>query len=352
MMTVLRFQRMAALAAVLMALAVATPMWAQTGGLTGKTTLQNGQPCVKCTIQIDRLDIRGTYHVKTDKKGQYIYIGLPIGQYKVTLLGPDGSVLFYFNNFHVGLGDPTQLDFNLPKEMKEQKQENPQEAKQAEEQSKEAKKFEGLKEFFNQGNEAYQQKNYQAAIDAYEKALPLAGGKNATIVLSRLAESYDKLHQYDQAVATYQKIIQASPDDADAYNNLGSVYAEMNKLPEAQQAFQKAATINPTRAGTYYFNLGAILYNQGKMDEALDAFKKAVAADPKNATAYYYEGQSLMGKATMTADGKVSAPPGTIEAFKKYLELEPHGPNAAAAQAMIQTITGKVQTQYKKKGKS
>ncbi len=348
-MRITRFLRPLTFAAAIVCLGVPGMLWAQTGGMTGKVTLKDGQPCAKCIIQIDRLDVNSTYHVKTNKKGSYVYIGLPLGNYKVTLKDPQGNVLYFINNVHLQMGDPTVQNFDIPKLEKEDAQAHPEAAKKSEEQTKEEKQYQGLKQYFEQGNQAFSQKDYAAAIEAFQKALPLANPKNQPIVLGRIAESYDKTHQYSQAVATYQKVLTLTPDDAKTYNNLGSVYAEMNKQDDALQAFQKAATLDPTHAGTYYFNLGAIMYNQGKMDEAGEAFKKAIAADPKNANAYYYEGQALLGKATMSKDGKIQALPGTVEAFQKSLELDPNGPNAAAAKQMIQTLTGKVETQYKRK---
>ena len=38
--------------------------------------------------------------------------------------------------------------------------------------------------------------------------------------------------------------------------------------------------------------------------------------------------------------------PGTIEAFEKYIEVEPQGPYAAGAKAMIQTLSTAVATSY------
>jgi tetratricopeptide (TPR) repeat protein len=153
--------------------------------------------------------------------------------------------------------------------------------------------------------------------------------------------------QYDKALEYYPKAIAASPTDAALHNNLGDVYARMGKLTEAQQEFQKAADLNPGGAAQYYFNLGAIMYNIGKMDEAAAAFKKVTERDPTRADAYYLEGLSLMGKASMTPDGKVTAPPGTVEALESYLRLQPNGKNVAEAQGMLQTIQGKIDTQYK-----
>jgi|YelNatPaOPRAMG01_1025707.scaffolds.fasta_scaffold47509_2 tetratricopeptide (TPR) repeat protein len=340
---------------VLAMLGATVPSYAQTGGVQGKAIQQNGQPCAKCIILIERQDIKQTFHTKTGKKGEFVYIGLPIGNYKVTLQDPDGKPLFYIEK-HIGLGEPTEVDFDLPKEMAQQKQEqqeeikkNPEMAKQAAEQAKEEQQFKGLKQYFDEGNRLYDAQQYKEAAAMYEKALPLAKDKNIPVVLARLADAYSKAKENDQAVATYQKALQLTPDDAALHNNLGSVYASMNKLTEAQAEFEKAAQLDPTNAGRYYFNIGAIMYNSGKMDEALAAFKKVISIDPKNAEAYYLEGQALMGKATLTPDGQVKAPDGTIEAFQQYLKLDPNGPNAEAAKQMIETLQGKVATQYKKK---
>lgn len=339
------------------ALGMAMPIYAQTGGVQGKAIQQDGQPCAKCIVLIDRMDIKSTYKTKTGKKGEFVYIGLPIGNYKITLQSPTGQTLYYIEK-HVGLGEPTDVDFNLPKEMAQQQQQrqeemkkNPEMAKQAEERANQEKQYKGLKQYFDQGNTLYTQGQYKEAAAAFEQALTLAKEKNIPVVLSRLADSYAKAKENDKAVETYQKAIQLTPDDAALHNNLGSVYASTGKLPEAQAEFEKAATLDPTNAGRYYFNVGAIMYNSGKMDDALTAFKKVISLDPKNADAYYLEGQALMGKATMTADGKVKAPDGTVEAFQQYLTLNPNGPNAEAAKQMIATLQGDVETQYKKKKK-
>jgi Flp pilus assembly protein TadD len=339
------------------ALGLAIPSYAQTGGVEGKAIQQDGQPCAKCIILIERQEIKGTYKTKTGKKGDFVYIGLPIGNYKVTLQSPTGQTLFYIEK-HVGLGDPTNVDFNLPKEMANQQQErqeemkkNPEMAKQAAEQAKEQKQFTGLKQYFELGQSQFNQGQYKEAAATFEKALSLAKEKNIPVVLSRLADSYSKAKEYDQAVATYQKVLALTPDDAALHNNLGSVYASTGKLPEAQAEFEKAASLDPTNASKYYFNIGAIMYNSGKMDDALAAFKKVISLDPKNAEAYYLEGQALMGKATMTPDGKVKAPEGTAEAFQQYLALDPNGPNAAAAKGMLATLQGSVTTSFKKKKK-
>lgn len=346
----LRIWKLVRVGTAVAALAMAVSASAQTGGLTGKATLQDGSPCVKCPILIERLDIKGMYKVNTNKKGEYVYVGLPIGSYKISLQDPNGKPLYNFNNIHVGLGDPTQEDFDLKKLISEdiqRQQVNPEVKKQMEEQAKEQKQFAGLKQLYDQGNALREQKNYAEAAAMFEQAIPLAKDKNQLAILSLTADSYDKARQFDKAADYYQKAIQANPSDANLHNGLGSVYAEQGKTAEAQQEFQKSAELDPAHASRAYFNLGAIMYNSGKMDEAVSAFKKATEADPNFADAYFLLGRALMGKLSMTPDGKPLPAPGTVEALQSYLKLDPNGKYAAEAQQDLQAIQATVPTELK-----
>ena len=50
---------------------------AQTATLQGDVKDANGQPLKGAVIKFDRTDIKGHYQVKTDKKGHWLYTGLP-----------------------------------------------------------------------------------------------------------------------------------------------------------------------------------------------------------------------------------------------------------------------------------
>lgn len=340
--------------AAMLAVCAAVPARGQTAGITGKVTLQDGTACAGCQLVIERQEIKGVYKCKTNKKGGYTYIGLPIGTYKITLQSPTGQTLFFFNNKRLGLGDPTEVDFDLPKEMasvKKEQEANPEYQQKIQAQEKEQKQVAGLKSLYDQGNALYDQKKYPEAVEKFEQSLPLAQGKNRLAVLQRLADSYAKAKERDKAIATYQQAIEADPTAAGLHNNLGNVYADSGDTEKAKAEFQKAAELDPPGAAQYYFNLGAIMYNTGKMDDSVAAFKKATELDPKMANAYFWLGQALLGKATTGEGGKVVAAPGTKEAFEAYLKLDPNGPNVATAQALLQTLGGSVETQFSKKKK-
>ena len=135
------------------------------------------------------------------------------------------------------------------------------------------------------------------------------------------------------------------------YNNMGKAEAQLGKTDDAVKAYNQAAQLDPAGAGMYYFNLGAILTNANTTNDsdmrtaAAQAFDKAIAADPTRADAYYWKGTNLIGAATLQGD-KMVAPPGTAEAFQKYLELAPTGPHAEEAKAMLQGLGSTVETSY------
>jgi len=87
------FNSMVAIAVLLCASAIAS---AQTGQLRGSVKLVgadgNAAPVVNAVIDVWRTDIAGEYHTKTDKKGEWIFAGLPyIGTYVVSVSAPGAS---------------------------------------------------------------------------------------------------------------------------------------------------------------------------------------------------------------------------------------------------------------------
>ena len=357
-------RRLTGMMVFLAAFALTVSAFAQTGGAFGKCTGEDGNPLAGYTIKVERQEMKWNSKVKTNKKGEFTYIGLAPGNYKFILVNPAGGDMYNISE-HIGIGDPKEIDFDMAKEKAsayKQQMANPETAKKIEEQQKEQKQFTGLKATFDQATLLFSQQHYAAAAAMYEQALPLAKDKNLPIVLARLADSYGKAAGQEQnrdvkaqdqqkAIDNFQKAILLSPTDAGLHNNLGSLYADMGKVPEAQAEFQKAADLNPSGASGYYYNLGVVMVNQGKMDDASTALKKAIDLDPNNANAFYWYGMALLGKAVTKADGTVVAVPGTLEAFQTYLKLQPNGQWAQPAQASIDQIKASVPTEYKKEKK-
>lgn len=161
---------------------------------------------------------------------------------------------------------------------------------------------------------------------------------------------------YSDAAASYKKAVDANaaakkpnPETAAAaYNQLGQSYAKQGDVKSSSDAYEQAAKAQPAQAGMYYFNEAATFYNAGKGDDAAAAADKAIAADPKRAMAYYIKGQALIPKATVDPKTqKIVAPPGCVEAYQQYLELDPTGPHAEEVKQVLTGIGASIKSSYK-----
>jgi tetratricopeptide (TPR) repeat protein len=352
--------------------------FAQTSSIEGDVIGMDGKPManIKCVV-IDRKDIKGHYGpVKTDKKGHYFHAGLPLGTYKVSVLDENGKTLDSVDNIRTRLGDPLPVNFNLAaiaakqvarqKAMEEGKALTKEEArdmspeqraeieKQMEARKKELSKNKELMDAYNTGMTALQAKQYDQAVASLTKASEIDPKQvavwsylaEANVALAKTKTGPERDAALGKGLEAYQKALELKPDDAAAHNNYALALAQSKKIPEAQAELTKAAQLDPTKAGQYYYNLGAVLVNTGQAEPACDAFKKAIETDANYAEAQYQYGNCLFAKAQVSADGKVTPVPGTLEAFQKYLELAPTGPNAESAKGMITAITGQVSTTY------
>jgi tetratricopeptide (TPR) repeat protein len=119
-------------------------------------------------------------------------------------------------------------------------------------------------------------------------------------------------------------------------SSLGEIYIRTNRIPDAQAAFDKAAAANPSQTAFYYGNETVFLFQAGNTAAQLDAANKAIAADPARPRNYYFKAQALTTQATMDPKtNKLILPPGCLEAYQKYLDLEPNGQFAPDTKAIL-----------------
>src|SRR5262245_58147023 len=91
-----------------------------------------------------------------------------------------------------------------------------------------------------------------------------------------------RLQQNDQWVAAgdiYRKILEISPDHADAVHYSGVLAHQEGRSEEAVSLIERSLELDPNRAD-YYSNLGIVQRDRLQLTEAIDACRRAIDLDP------------------------------------------------------------------------
>jgi tetratricopeptide (TPR) repeat protein len=87
---------------------------------------------------------------------------------------------------------------------------------------------------------------------------------------------YAKLERWHEAETTFQRAIDAHPNNWYAYNELGVVLVKQGKYTEALAPFQAASNCQPHNA-MVWADIGDVYLETGRLDRAADAFQKSLA---------------------------------------------------------------------------
>jgi tetratricopeptide (TPR) repeat protein len=179
---------------------------------------------------------------------------------------------------------------------------------------------------------------------------------DASILWAQLGQAQAGLKKYDEAEATYKKVLQLEADSKKpnpqvqglAQSGLGEIYARTGKVPEANAAYDAAGKANPSQAAFYLKNEAVIFFQMNNADAQVAVADEAIAADPTQPLLYYLKGQGLIQKATLDPKTqKIVAPPGCLEAYQKYLQLAPDGPYAGEVKGILAGFDQKIDNSYK-----
>jgi Flp pilus assembly protein TadD/peroxiredoxin len=156
----------------------------------------------------------------------------------------------------------------------------------------------------------------RTAAERMRKALPFQGTLHRG-AFQRNAFTYGvaffQRGYLEQAAASFQQVIEAKPDEPEAYYNLGTLYLRRNELPEARRYLEQAVKLRPNYPEAWN-NLGMIAGQEGKGEEAIRSFKQSIALKPDYVIALvnlgnFYRRQEAYGEAESL--------------LRKALELEP-----------------------------
>ena len=98
--------------------------------------------------------------------------------------------------------------------------------------------------------------------------------------------------ELQNSVIANQRVIELSPNDADAHYNLGNTLKELGRLEEASTSYKKAIALKLDFPEAHC-NLGSTLRELGRLEDAATSYKKAIGFKPDYADAHNNLGGTL-----------------------------------------------------------
>lgn len=120
--------------------------------------------------------------------------------------------------------------------------------------------------------------------EAYWGKQNVGSGNNAFMKAARL---YAEQGSYPKAEGLYQKVLEADPNTAQAYLELGNAYLATGDADAARRSFQQHTKLFGGSPDGF-FALGKLEYQERRFKEASKAFEKALANSAKPGLVYGY----------------------------------------------------------------
>ena len=307
---------------------VAAPVSAQTGSIKGKVVDQQGNPVDGAKITLYNQNTNRTLETKSNKKGEYIQVGLTPAKYKVTA---SKGELSQAKDIDIHL-DMANLDFALAPGGG-----GGGGAMSKEEAAKAKARVDAMNKAFAEAVELSKTGKNDEAIAKFNEVI--ATMPNCPECYANIGTVQTTLKKYDEAEAAYKKAIELKPDFADAYSGLANLYNAEKKFDQAAEASKKSMELSGAAAGaggaagggnaSAVFNQGVILWNAGKIPDAKEQFEQAVKLDPNMPDAQYWLGMALLNGGDMA---------GAKPKFEAYLKLAPTGQYADTAKSIVASI--------------
>ncbi|HZZ38975.1 MAG TPA: hypothetical protein VFE06_07580 [Acidobacteriaceae bacterium] len=343
---------LAALIAVALPLAAQTP----TGKIHGQITDPTGVALAGGTISLYAGGMasptaEAKYTLNVDQSGAFKGDDVAPGSYTMVYRKPEtpkDKVVDQMDNVKVVAGQDTEANDDMSRQEYVSKL-TPEQQKQIQEIKtknasilKENSQIKNLNGDLQKARSDDKDKNYADAATLMQHDVAIKADE--PLLWVELGQAQLGLKQYADTETSLNKAItlesaakKPNPEViGSAGNALGEAYADDNKVPESQAAYDAAAKANPSQAGMYYQNETIVMSRTGQTDAIVAAADKAIAAEPTRPIPYYLKGQALIGKATMDPKTqKIVAPPGCQEAYEKYLQLAPTGQFANDAKQVL-----------------
>jgi len=324
------------------------PVSAATSGVRGIIVDEQGQPLADIDVEIEFMGTpKRVYHQKTNKKGGFVRIGLTEGSYKIYFT-KEGYKKQGIDTW-LSLGGVSDMCRNNPgpnqpcEDLVMQKAEvaiamggapaaaapgSPAGAAGAA--TATAEEAAKLGAAYARAVEAIKGSQWDVAEAALKEVL--AKVPDQTVVLFNLGHVYRQKKDYPAAEAEFRKVTELEPTKPDAFVAMAALYEAEGKGGEAVDFLVKNAAAFEQDA-KYQIALGATAMNQGKEKEAEAAFSKALTLDPSMVEVEYFLASLALNRNEVND---------AIAHLEKYIAEAPAAsPNVETAKSLLAALQAK-----------
>ena len=176
------------------------------------------------------------------------------------------------------------------------------------------------------GNTLYQQKEYAAALEEYQKVL--SEHPDIPELYDKIGICYYRLDELDKAVEYFKLMLEKEPQSQDTLINLSAIYFKKGELDEGMKYFNQLDESTLTDRGLFY-NIGILFFKNGQIDKAIEYLSKSIELDPDYVDAYYQLALANLNKGNRD-EAKVN--------LEKVIQLAPESEKAALAKKIIDAM--------------
>jgi tetratricopeptide (TPR) repeat protein len=149
---------------------------------------------------------------------------------------------------------------------------------------------EDIEILFMAGNRDFHRKKYQEALNSFEKLLQKSPETGE--VYNMMGYALGELGRWDKAVEAFQKYTFLYPDQANPHDSLGELYLRTGRYDNALKEFEKALALKPD-FGWGHFHSAMVYAETGRNREARESVRSAISVSPDSPIIRMWERQEI-----------------------------------------------------------
>jgi cytochrome c-type biogenesis protein CcmH/NrfG len=135
--------------------------------------------------------------------------------------------------------------------------------------------------------------------------------------------------EQSQELAALLQATRATPDNVNAWTQLGHLYFDTEQYEEAIQAYEKSLELSPSRPDVWT-DLGVMYRRSGNPKQAVECFDRALSLKADHETALFNKGVVLMHD--------LKDAPAAVQAWEKLVQINPDAkmPDGRSVKSMVE----------------